>query len=167
VTRGRATKWRQRIAVLGVVAVMSSGAGACSVHGLSFVQDDRIDITQPAGGATISLPFDLTWSSKGFHGTYAVFFDRPPMRPGRTLLSLVPPQDSCRTDPACPTADWLSSRQVHVTRRTALHVDQLPELRSSNRAADRHEVTIVLLDEDGRRMGEAAFTRDFIVDRRG
>jgi hypothetical protein len=165
VTRARTTRRLPNVAVFVVIAVMSSGVGGCSVHGLSFVQDDRVVITEPAGGATISLPFDLEWSSEGFDGSYAVFFDRPPMRPDRTLLSLVPTQDACRTDPACPTVEWLSIRQVYVTHQTALHVEQLPELRASNRAADRHEVTIVLLDEEGRRMGEAAFTRDFIVDR--
>ena len=44
-------------------------------------------------------------------------------------------------------------------------IDALPDRRANNRAKDRHDLTIVLLDGDGRRSGESAFTKEFIVER--
>lgn len=151
-------------AVAAAVAALGLLAG-CAVQGLSFDRDHRVRILEPSQNETVTLPFDLDWSAEGFTGRFLVLFDRPPMRPGRTLRSLVPEDDSCRNRPGCPDEVWLADRNIYVTDATRLTVDRLPDLRPSNRSRDRHDVTIVLLDDEGRRAGESAFTAEFIVER--
>ncbi|MBW3667900.1 MAG: hypothetical protein KY443_01690 [Actinobacteria bacterium] len=158
----RITRRVTNVAVAAVLVVSS----ACTTKGLSFVQDDRIDILNPTENATVGLPFELEWRARDFDGYYAVFFDRSPMKPGKSLLSLVARNDPCRAEDDCPDAEWLAARHVYVTDRTSLRVELLPELRDNNRSKDRHQVTIVLLDETGHRIGESAFTNEFIIDRR-
>lgn len=138
---------------------------SCAVSGLSFVADTRVDIVQPVENAEVSLPFTIEWTAEDVDGTFAVFFDRSPMRPNQSLQSLVPEGDPCRAEADCPDADWLAGRNVYVTRNTSMEIERLPDLRNNNRTKDRHEVAIVLLDEDGRRSGEFAVTREFIVER--
>jgi len=152
-----------RAAIIGIVASML--APGCAVSGLSFVQDTRVKITAPKQNATVTLPFTVAWTAEDFDGSFLVFFDRAPMRPGQDLLSLVPDGDQCRAEPVCPDAEWLADRDIYVTDATTLEVDGLADRRDNDRSKDRHDVTIVYLDDDARRSGEAAFTKEFIVDR--
>lgn len=156
---------RSRLAV-GPLLIGALALPSCGVSGLSFVTDNRVRIVAPTENATVALPLRLTWSARDYGGSFVVLFDRSPMRPNQTLRSLVPEDDPCRTQVDCPDAQWLSERNVYVTDETRLVVENLPDLRGDNdRAKDRHDVTIVLLDEEGQRMGESAFTREFIVER--
>jgi hypothetical protein len=147
---------------LAVAAVVLHG---CAVDGLAFVEDKRVRLVSPGANDTVRLPFELRWTATDVDGSFAVFFDRAPIRPGRSLRALVPEGDVCRTDPACPDAAWLEERDVYVTTETRLVVEHLADQRDNTRQDDRHDVTIVLLDERGRRNGEAAFTREFTVER--
>lgn len=155
---------RRRLAIALLAMV---GLGGCAVDGLAFVQDDRVEITVPTGGETVRLPFDFSWKSRGFEGTYAVFFDRSPMRPNRDLLSLVDDRDPCRALPGCPTANWLADRDIYVTQQSSVRVERLPDYRREDRGRDRHTATLVLLGPDGRRLGESAFVVEFFVERDG
>ena len=138
----------------------------CATEGLAFKQDNRLDITAPTQNETVRLPFDVRWDFEGEHpGRFVVFFDRIPMRPGQSLLSLVPEGHPCRSRPACPDEAFLEERWIHVTDQRAVTVKVLPETRTTNRAKDRHELTVVLLDEEGKRLGETAFTREFVIER--
>lgn len=149
------------LSLLLLVATMSG----CATNGLSFVQDDRISIVSPADNAELTLPLQVEWKARDFDGFYAVFFDRSPMRPGQSLQSLVPDNDPCRTQDACPDAAWLAERHIFVTETTLLQVPQLPDRRENNRSKDRHEIVIVLLDASGTRIGESVFTNEFIIER--
>ncbi|HEX2039832.1 MAG TPA: hypothetical protein VHF47_08900 [Acidimicrobiales bacterium] len=153
---------RRPAALAAVLALAMSG---CAASGLSFVQDERVQDLRPRPGDTVKLPFDLTWSVRDFDGRFAVFFDTRAMRPGKDLLSLVPEDDPCRTEPECPTTTWLNERGIHVTDEPRLHVELLPDRRKNNRSKDRHEAVVVLLDAENRRVGEAAFVTEFVVDR--
>lgn len=155
------SRWRQ-VAIGGIALVLSP---SCAVNGLSFVADTRVAIVQPVENAEVSLPFTVEWTAEDIDDTYAVFFDRSPMRPNQSLLSLVPEGDPCRAERDCPTADWLAGRNIYVTSDTSIEIETLPDLRNNNRSKDRHEVAIVLLNADGRRVGELAVTREFIVER--
>lgn len=155
----------RRIVGIGLVGAVL--LPACAVRGLSFVTDDRLKIVDPKQNATVSLPFEVTWTVKNYDGLFAVFFDRSPIRPNQTLRSLVPSDDPCRSESSCPDADWLADRNVYVTDGTGVVVDRLPDRRDSDRSKDRHDMTIVLLDENGQRTGESAFTKEFIVERKG
>jgi hypothetical protein len=153
---------RQPWAWVVVLAALVSG---CAVDGLAFVRDDRLDILSPSSGDTVRLPFEVRWSARDVDAKYLVLFDRTPMRPNRSLRSLVPSEDQCRTRPGCPDEQWLTDHNLYLTSGTSIRVEDLPEERTTNRAKDRHEVTIVLLDARGRRIGESVFIREFIVDR--
>lgn len=137
----------------------------CAVSGLSFKQDYRVDILNPGENDEVTLPFEVDWTVEDFGGHFAVFFDRSPMGPGKSLLSLVPDDDPCRIEPTCPDAQWLAERDVYVTDRTELLVEVVADQRDSDRSKDRHEMTIVLLDPTGRRVGESAFIKEFVVER--
>jgi hypothetical protein len=95
-----------------------------------------------------------------------MFFDRSPMRPNQDLLSLVDQDDPCRQAPVCPDAQWLENHgPIYVTAEPGLQVSTLPNLRPNDRSEDRHLLTLVLLDERGRRVGESTFIREFIIER--
>jgi hypothetical protein len=153
---------RRRWAWALVPLLLASG---CAVDGLAFVRDDRLDILAPGTGATVRLPFEVRWSAPDVDANYLVLFDRTPMRPNRTLRSLVPSDDHCRSRPNCPDKQWLADHDLYLTSGTSIRVEDLPEERTNHRAKDRHEVTIVLIDDRGRRIGESVFIREFIVDR--
>ena len=152
-----------RLAALGIaVSVLAS---ACAMSGLSFVADTRVKILEPEENEEVPVPFTVEWTVEDYDGAFVVFFDRSPMRPGQDLLSLVPEGDACRAAPGCPDAAWLADRNIYVTDANRVVIERLPELRDNNRAQDRHDVTIVLLDSHGRRSGESSFTKEFIVKR--
>jgi hypothetical protein len=154
---------RRWVVLAGATALLL--VSGCSINGLSFVQDDRIEIMAPGANDRLGLPLEVEWTAANYDGDYAVFFDRSPMKPGQSLLSLVSENDACRAEPGCPDAQWLADHQVYVTNMTTLRVEQLADRRENNRSEDRHEVVIVLLDESGRRVGESAFTNEFIIER--
>lgn len=154
--------WWRRVA-LALLLVFS--APACAVNGLSFFHDYELDVHVPDENAEVSLPFQVRWEADSRAGYFAVFFDRSPMRPGKPLLSLVPSGDPCREQQACPDAAWLADHGVYVTDKPEIVVERLADKRENNRSKDRHELTIVLLDNEGRRVGESSYHREFIVER--
>lgn len=156
--------WRR---VLGIGLVVAVAIPACAVQGLSFVTDERLTILRPKQNATVSLPLELAWTVEDYDGLFAVFFDRSPMRPNQTLRSLVPSDEPCRSESECPDADWLADRDIYVTDSTRLVVKNLPDRRDNDQSKDRHDLTIVLLSEDGQRIGESVFTKEFVVERNG
>lgn len=94
-----------------------------------------------------------------------MFVDREPMPPGRALLSLV--EDSCRKVPGCANLSYFEEHQIYVTESTAIRLDEVvndpPSLRSKGR--DDHLATVVRIDARGRRLGEAAWSVRFTVER--
>lgn len=143
---------------------MVVGASGCGVEGLNFVQDDRVTITSPRDRAEVELPVTIRWTSRDFDGTYAVFVDRAPVPPGRTLDWLARDDELCQETAGCPNETWLRDRYVYGTAKTSLEIDDLPDATDDARR-DFHEATVVLLDRGGRRIGEAAFTVEFQVAR--
>ena len=159
--------------VLASVALLAALAG-CGTDGLAFREDTRLDIVEPADRARVALPVTLRWETDGLRlgdpdgpQAFAVFVDREPVRPGRSLRDVG--DDECKKTPGCPDPTYLRERHVHVTTETSLVLEAVPDLRSSTRtgASDRHEAVIVLLDAEGRRMGEAAYAAEFTVEREG
>jgi hypothetical protein len=154
---------RASLAAVAVVAVAMTG---CGVRGLSFVEDDRVSIVEPADRATVELPMTVRWRAEdlGPGASFAVFVDRAPQRPGRTVESLADGDAACEVDPACPDQAYFASRGVYTTADTELTIAFLPDLAEGDNR-DFHEVTVVLLDGDGARIGESAFRVEFEVAR--
>jgi len=95
-------------------------------------------------------------------GWFAVFVDRAPIKSGHTLADVVG-DPGCLTDPTCPDAKTLANFGVYVTHRTSVTVPLIPRL-STHERVQLHEVTVVLIDTDGRRIGEAAWYRQFKME---
>ena len=142
---------------------------ACAPQGLAFRVDERVKITAPDDEATVSLPLTLRWTVRDFDvvepgtaaregaGYFAVFVDATPMRPGKTLKSLRDADAVCE-DPCTEDAYFLA-RGIYPTTSTELVIDKLP----LGSEGESHRATIVLLDADGRRIGESAFRVDFTI----
>ena len=143
---------------------------ACGVHGLSFVQDKRVDITAPRERSKVTLPVSIAWTVKNFHGSFGVLVDQAPPRSGETLPWLFRGLDTCRGDTGkalCQTRAFLAGRNVFETARPRFTVDHVDRFTGNDRRRQFHEVTVVLLDAQGRRVGEGAWSVQFEVEQGG
>jgi hypothetical protein len=174
VTRGRA-----RSLALGVVCVaLVSG---CGVRGLNFTDDKRLSFVTPGDRAEVRLPVTVEWTVRDFQrtgpdgsarpdaGSFGVYVDRTPQPPGEKQSWLVRNDPSCKRDPAvCVEDDFLAQRDIHATTETTFVIERLPSPSGdAKRRREFHEVTVVLLNGRGERIGESAFVRQFEVDRDG
>ncbi len=149
------------------VAVAATALAACGVRGLAFRVDTRVDIVAPNDRGEVTLPFTVRWTVRDFDGTFAVFLDRAPQPPGEPVQWFARDDDACRAREGCPDEQYLADRNVFVTADQAFTVDQLRDTATEGRRRELHEVTIVLLDRDGRRVGESAWSVEFQVERDG
>ena len=105
--------------------------------------DHRISITSPQSDATVGVPLTVTWTTKDFtaprDGSFAVFLDRDPQPPGQTLDQFGGrPFDIFRVD------------RPQITLR-----DVVPHQAADALERNQHDVTVILLDRSGRRIGES------------
>lgn len=165
---------RRAVALIaGVLAL-----GGCAFSGLSFRVDERLAFTAPSDREIVTLPVTVEWEVSDFEvtgpdgsteptdGYFGVFLDRAPQPPGETVKWFAKDDESCRPADGCPDAEYLSARGVFTTRKTQFVIRTLPPPPTA--LAERrefHEVTVVLLDGSGRRIGESAFSVQFEVDR--
>lgn len=146
-------------ALLAVVAVAATLPG-CAVEGLAFRKDERLRIENLEDRSTIDIPFDLRFSFDGDladtgASAFAVLVDWTPPAPGRTLESLLEDDPACRATEGCPDG-YLERNRIVVTTDTALVLDNVPVGTDRQERRGFHEVTIVLVDADGRRVGETS-----------
>ena len=126
-----------RRALLLPVIALSAGCA----DGLAFRVDDRVDITAPRDRETVTLPVTLRWEADGIdRGSFAIFVDRAPMRPG---------------------APFVEGDDAYLTTDTELVIDEVGDAADGS---DRHAATIVLLDAKGRRSGESSFDVVFEIE---
>lgn len=156
----------KRLSIVVALALVTSG---CGVSGLAFREDDRLSFVTPKDRSKVMLPLTVRWEVERFDvgsgaGSFAVFVDRAPQPPGKTLAWLARNDDSCRAADGCPDEPWFTERDVFPTTDFELTLERLPT-RSDDRR-EWHEVTVVLLDEEGRRVGETGWTLEFQVERR-
>jgi hypothetical protein len=133
-------------------ALLPCLATACGPSGLDFRQDHRLSVVAPEGVPTVHLPLAVRWRFLGALGVaggpaqFAVFVDRAPVAPGESLTSL---------DPA-------ERRGVVLTRATETTVTSLDSASTGGGSAE-HQVTVVLLDTSGKRIGETSAAVHFYV----
>jgi hypothetical protein len=136
-----------RVVALALVAWSLSGC-----QSMLFRNDHRIDILSPSNLSTVSQPVTLQWSARDFSapasGTFAVFVDRDPMPPGDGLDDFN-----------------VHDRQgIYVLDGTSLHLDALaPQAGADPAEQNHHDVTVVMLDTQGHRIGEYAAFTEFTV----
>jgi len=163
-----------------LVLVLAVVGSACSTSGLQFREDERVDIVAPRYREKVALPLTIEWEVRGFEitgpteqarddaGYFAVLIDAEPPPPGETLDYYGRDDTSCRPEAGCPDQQYLATRGVHTTTGTQLLVERLapaPGVDVSRGDPDRHEVTIILLDGRGRRIGESVWNQPFEVVR--
>jgi hypothetical protein len=149
---------------------------ACVPEGLAFVRDDRLEIVSPSARSTVTTPVTIRWEVHDFQitgetgdaaddaGYFAVFVDRAPIPPGESLEWLARDDRRCLATKGCPDRTYFADRHVYSTTDTEIRLRNLPEL-DAYQGHESHEVTIVLLDGRGRRIGEGAWYVDFFYDR--
>jgi hypothetical protein len=161
-----------------VVALIGAGMG-CRTEGLAFRADERIEIVSPRDRSTVKLPVDLRWTVEDFRATgrdgsdttdsgyFGVFLDTSPIPPGETLDYVARGDVSCRKSAGCPDERYLAERGIRTTTATSMRLETLRDNRPIDRpsAPDDHEITIVLLNGQGERIGESAFKVEFRLDR--
>jgi hypothetical protein len=175
--------WRRRaVHVTGVAvgAVLATGlviVGApdnFALRGLTLTKDERVHITSPHSGALVEMPLTIRWRHDAGvlprGGAFAVFVDRPPVRPGRGLRALIDDRCTDRISTPCPPdvragkrgamTAYLADLGIHLTTRSPLVLGQLPEAAGKRNV---HEVSIVVVDSAWRRLGESVYFVEFAV----
>lgn len=150
---------------------------SCSFSGLNFLQDTRVTILAPKDRALLDLPVTITWSVNNFkvtgedgtsrrdQGYFGIYVDRAPQPPNKKQEWLVREDETCLRTPGCPNKDFLAQRDIHSSTEMSFVIEFLRDLDPELDRRDMHEVTIVLLNGKGERIGESAFTVEFEVKR--
>lgn len=140
----------RHVGVAALVLVATLATTGCA--DLLFRNDHRLTITSPKTYATVDAPVTVSWTARDFSapqdGRFAVFLDRDPQPPGETL-------DQFGGHPY----DIFLVTQSHLTLN-AIQPHQAADALERN----QHDVTVILLDREGRRMGESqAFVQFNVV----
>ncbi|MHB8508868.1 MAG: hypothetical protein ACYDGR_09505 [Candidatus Dormibacteria bacterium] len=136
-------------ALLVSVILAAGCAPPLRADGLLFVQDRRLLITSPADHAVVSTPTVIRWRFAGRTDTrFQVFVDRAPQPPGETL-------------------DWFvrfDRTGIYETTATELPLNRIARFgRDGTTRENLHEITVVIADTSGRRIGETEAYVDFYV----
>lgn len=151
-----------------LLAALAVTASACSAHGLAFRRDERVDIVSPRDRSKVALPVTVRWTTHDLdigngRAAFAVLIDRSPPAPGKTLESLIK-DPGCRAQEGCPDAAYLAERNIFRTTDTSHVIERIGGLASDGQR-ERHEVTVIVLAPDGRRLGEQAYAVEFELHR--
>lgn len=138
---------------------------ACGVAGLDFRADTRLSIISPTDRAAVTVPFLLDWELRdaGMNDkSFAVLINVSPPRAGAQITDLLPEsqQDLASCDAPCQEGA-LAARGVTMTSASEMEITVLP--RRSGLSADRarrHTITVIVLDDQARRVGEVAASID-------
>lgn len=168
------SNWRVRTgALLAATGLVLSGC----TDGLAFREDRRVVLQSPDYREKVSFPVTIDWevtdelaadlADEGAPPAgFAVLVDRAPMPPGQSLRWFFE-EDECPADDGCPDAEDLADERVFTTRGTEFTFDRLrpaPGVDLDRGDRDIHEVTVILLDERGRRVDESAWTFTFEIE---
>ncbi|NEE04365.1 hypothetical protein [Phytoactinopolyspora halotolerans] len=174
--RARRTGARgSRRAGCAALALLALAVPACGGRDLLFVQDDRLTVLAPENRASAELPVSVRWRIDDFRvvspgsapaspdaGFFGVFVDRAPIPPGETLEELAADDPECVRIRSCPDSEYFAIRGAYTTTDTSFTLDSIPRI-GTDHGSDVHTVTIVLLDSEGRRIGESAWYAEFTL----
>ena len=134
----------------GLFAVLV-GSG-CQTQ-LLFRNDHRITITTPSSFANVHKPLTIRWVTRDFtapqDGHYEVFLDRDPQPPGESLHYF-----AGQSLQFIWTVDTTSFRVPYLP---------LPDPNAPQLEQEHHTVTVILVDTQGRRIGETSGFVEFYV----
>lgn len=134
---------------------------ACAGSPGSLRADQRVSILEPRPGSTVTEPVTIRWSSTFEPGVpsgrwFVVFLDVATIPPGQSVLTAA--TEPCDSVPACIEAGSLAGPNIFLTDAHGVSVGPLP-----GGAGPEHRLTIVLVDEQGRRDGDVAWNASFRV----
>ena len=134
------------------VALLTPALAGCGPY--LFRQSDRLQITSPANNSTVRQPLTVRWTAQDFSaprdGRFAVFVDRDPMGAGGNINDYAPQDRS----------------GIYVVSATSLQLRLLtPRAGVDPAEQNHHDVTVVMLDRIGARVGEYAAYSEFTVER--
>jgi hypothetical protein len=164
------------VASAALLVLFTSG---CGVRGLNFSDDKRLSFVTPADREEVRLPVTIEWTVRDFDvtgpdgsarrdaGSFGLYIDRTPQPPGEKQTWLVRNDQMCKNTPSlCSDSDFLAQRDIHTTTASTFVIERLPlPSGDAERRREFHDVTIVLLNGRGERIGESAFVRQFEVNR--
>jgi hypothetical protein len=156
----------------GLVVIMVGllALASCGTSDRAFDADERIRIVSPRSLQTVSPPFVLRWTGDvSGASAYVVFIDRPPMAPNVSLREYV--DEQCKDTTLCPAegaaalVTWLEQHGIFKAKPSKLKVPFITARGASTEkdTRDTHEAILVVLGDDGRRLGESAWTVSFRV----
>lgn len=161
--------------ICAAAATFALVATGCSTEGLAFIEDQRVEIVAPDYRELLELPVTVDWevaeglaAKLGSEYEFGVYVDIDPQPPGEPLEYFARDDVQCRKSPGCPDERYLRQRGIHTSTSSEMTFGALPvapgvDLERGD--PDFHEVTLVLLDQDGVRVGESAWAIIFEVDR--
>jgi hypothetical protein len=133
-----------------------------------FSQDRRVEIVEPERNGKVTLPLTVRWTvEEGSDiAAFGVYVDLEPQPPGETFEHFSRNDVNCERTPGCPDASYYAERGAYITESTTFTIDDLLPLAGvdiEKGEKDRHDVTIVVLDEQGRRVSEAFWSQSFEI----
>ncbi|MGH2806758.1 MAG: hypothetical protein ACRDKT_05725 [Actinomycetota bacterium] len=165
----------RRLGLLFLLLVLTT---ACQLQGLAFIQDRRVEVTSPGYREIVDLPVTVDWdvtdedleASLGDDIQFGVYVDIDPQPPGEPLEYFARDDLRCKRTTGCPDEKYLRERGVYTTSETEMTFRLLPiapgvDLERGD--PDFHDVTIVLLNDEGVRIGESGWSITFEIDREG
>lgn len=161
------------------LALLTTGLTGCSNYSeLQFKQDHRLQFTSPDSYELVKAPVEIEWTIEDFEvlparsreppsdgaGYFAVFVDRAPIKPGHTLEDVADGDEACKKDPRCPDRRYLEAKAVYVSHQPRLTLELIPQL-ASKEEIQTHQLTVILLDSTGHRIGEYAWYLQFKAEK--
>lgn len=121
--------------------------------GLLFRDPGVLEVTFPPDRAFVDLPLRIDWDyDRDDADAFAVFVDKTPPRPGATIDEAFEPDDR---------------GGIHVTNTSTILLEEIARKGGPERERDRHEISIIALDAEGRRLEEVVATIEVRVVREG
>ena len=180
------TRLRRSLATALAVLCVLACSGCVDLDEMQFVKDHRLEFQSPDDYELVELPLEVSWTMDDFEvlpkpekgakrskvedpaptedaGYFAVFVDRSPIKPGRTLADVGDGDPLCEDNPSCPDRAYLEAEGVYTTRKPSVTLELVKALSSKERI-QLHQVTVILLDSEGRRIGEHAWFRQFKLE---
>jgi len=150
------------------VGLIAASVSAACAHAPLFSTDRSVRIVSPAPMATVAAPVQVSWHAAHLPtgaAQFVVFVDSPPIHPGQNLRAIASGDASCKPQAGCPDAAYLAARDIFLTKHDDVSIPFVAALSGleGHDSLAIHEVTVVLVDARGTRVGEYTYSVQFRV----
>jgi hypothetical protein len=168
------------VLLVAVLVTLTSACGVAHPGDLSYRTDKRLHFLAPKARTVVKTPIDVRWSISDFTvqapgsapasekaGYFAVFVDRAPIKPKETMRVVAKRDEVCLHRPGCPDESYLEDRRIYTTTSYGLTLEQIPPIAGDTERIQLHQITVILMDTTGHRIGESAWQLDVRMRRVG